>query len=73
MKGYELAVSRPRVIYKTIDGVLCEPWEELCVDVEEVNQGAVMEALGTRGGYLQDMQLMGKDEYACSTASLPVG
>ena len=59
-EGYELAVSRPRVIYKTIDGVLCEPWEELCVDVEEVNQGAVMEALGTRGGYLQDMQPDGK-------------
>ena len=54
-EGYEVAVSRPQAIYKTIDGVLCEPWEELSVDVEEVNQGAVMEALGARSGNLQDM------------------
>ena len=59
-EGYEIAVSRPQAIYKTIDDVLCEPWEELSVDVEEVNQGAVMEALGIRGGNLQDMRPDGK-------------
>ena len=59
-EGYEVAVSRPQAIYKTIDGVVCEPWEELSVDVEETNQGAIMEALGIRGGNLQDMQPDGK-------------
>ena len=59
-EGYEVAVSRPQAIYKTIDDVLCEPWEELSVDVEETNQGAVMEALGVRGGNLQDMLPDGK-------------
>ena len=59
-EGYEVAVSRPQAIYKTIDDVLCEPWEELSVDLEETNQGAVMEALGVRGGNLQDMQPDGK-------------
>lgn len=59
-EGYEIAVSRPQAIYKTIDGVVCEPWEELSVDVEETNQGAIMEALGIRGGNLQDMQPDGK-------------
>ena len=59
-EGYEVAVSRPQAIYKTIDGELCEPWEELSVDVEEINQGAVMEALGTRSGKLTDMQPDGK-------------
>jgi len=55
-EGYELAVSRPRVVYKTIDGVRCEPYEMLTVDVEEANQGSVMEELGRRRGELQDMQ-----------------
>ena len=59
-EGYEIAVSRPQAIYKTIDDVVCEPWEELSVDVEETNQGAIMEALGIRGGNLQDMQPDGK-------------
>ena len=45
-EGYELAVSRPRVVLREIDGVTCEPFEALTVDVEEQNQGAVMEALG---------------------------
>ena len=54
-EGYEIAVSRPQAIVKTIAGVLCEPWEELSVDVEEINQGAIMQALGIRGGNLQDM------------------
>lgn len=55
-EGYELAVSRPRVVYKTIDGVKHEPYEALTVDVDEANQGAVMEELGRRRGDLQDMQ-----------------
>ncbi|HEY7655443.1 MAG TPA: translational GTPase TypA [Burkholderiales bacterium] len=59
-EGYELAVSRPRVLVKEIDGVKCEPYEMLAVDVEEAHQGAVMEALGSRRGDLQDMQPDGK-------------
>jgi GTP-binding protein len=59
-EGYELAVSRPRVVLKEIGGVKCEPFEMLTVDIEDTNQGAVMEALGTRRGDLQDMQPDGK-------------
>ena len=59
-EGYELAVSRPRVMLKMIDGVKCEPFEMLTVDVEEANQGAVMEALGQRRGDLVDMQSDGR-------------
>lgn len=54
-EGYELAVSRPRVVVREIDGVKHEPYEMLTVDVEESHQGSVMEALGTRRGDLQDM------------------
>ncbi len=54
-EGYELAVSRPHVVIREIDGMKCEPFEMLTVDVEEVHQGAVMEALGARRGDLQDM------------------
>ncbi len=54
-EGYELAVSRPRVLVKECDGVKCEPFELLTVDVEESHQGAAMEALGSRRGDLQDM------------------
>ncbi|OGA45851.1 MAG: GTP-binding protein TypA [Betaproteobacteria bacterium RIFCSPLOWO2_12_FULL_62_58] len=59
-EGYELAVSRPRVVLKEIGGVKCEPFEALTVDVEDTNQGAVMEALGARRGDLQDMQPDGR-------------
>jgi GTP-binding protein len=59
-EGYELAVSRPRVVFKDIDGVRCEPYEVLTVDVEEANQGAVMEELGRRRGELLDMMPDGK-------------
>ncbi len=55
-EGYELAVSRPRVVLRDIDGVTCEPYELLSVDVEEVHQGAVMEALGPRRGDLTNME-----------------
>ncbi|MHA1152205.1 MAG: translational GTPase TypA [Alphaproteobacteria bacterium] len=54
-EGFELAISRPEVILKTLDGVVCEPWETLTVDVEELHQGAVMEKLGARRGALRDM------------------
>jgi GTP-binding protein len=59
-EGYELAVSRPRVVFKMIDGVRHEPFELLSVDVEENHQGGVMEELGRRRGDLQDMQPDGK-------------
>ena len=59
-EGYEVAVSRPRVVYKEIDGEKCEPFELLTVDLEEQNQGAVMEELGRRRGELRDMQPDGK-------------
>ncbi|VUX46182.1 GTP-binding protein [Candidatus Defluviicoccus seviourii] len=59
-EGYELAISRPEVILKTIDGVTSEPWETLTVDVEEAHQGAVMQALGERRAELKDMVPDGK-------------
>jgi GTP-binding protein len=59
-EGYEVAVSRPRVLIKEVNGVKCEPYEMLAVDIEEANQGAVMEALGSRRGDLVDMQPDGK-------------
>jgi len=59
-EGYELAVSRPEVIVREIDGELCEPYEQLTVDVEEQHQGAIMEKLGERRGDLLDMQPDGK-------------
>ena len=59
-EGYELAVSRPHVIQKIIDGRLCEPFEQLTVDVEETDQGAVMEMLGSRRGDLSNMMPDGR-------------
>jgi GTP-binding protein len=59
-EGFELAVSRPRVVLKEVDGVKMEPYELLTVDVEEANQGGVMEELGRRRGDLSDMQPDGK-------------
>ncbi len=54
-EGYELAVGRPRVIQRTVDGVPQEPYEVLTLDVEEGHQGSVMEALAVRRGDLLDM------------------
>jgi GTP-binding protein len=54
-EGYELAISRPEVVNKEIDGVLCEPYENLTVDVETDHQGSIMEKLGERKGNLKDM------------------
>jgi len=59
-EGYELAVSRPRVVFHEEDGVKMEPYENLTVDVEDATQGAVMEDLGKRKGELQDMVSDGK-------------
>jgi GTP-binding protein len=58
-EGYELAVSRPQVLTKVVDGVVNEPYEALTVDIEEGHQGSVMEALGTRRAELTDMQIDG--------------
>jgi GTP-binding protein len=54
-EGYELAVSKPEVIFREIDGQIHEPYEQLTVDLEEDGQGAVMQALAERGGELQSM------------------
>jgi len=59
-EGYEIAVARPQVIFREIDGVRCEPFEDLSVDVEDEHQGSVMEALGKRKGELRDMVPDGK-------------
>ncbi len=59
-EGYELSISRPEVILREIDGEVCEPYENLTVDVEEQHQGSVMEKLGSRRGKLSDMIPDGK-------------
>lgn len=59
-EGFELAVSRPEVIIREIDGVKMEPMEALTVDIEDQNQGSVMEKLGERKGELRDMVPDGK-------------
>ena len=59
-EGFELSVGRPQVILKNIDGKVCEPFEELTVDVESVHQGSVMEKLGERKAELTNMTPDGK-------------
>ncbi|RBP48485.1 translational GTPase TypA [Arenicella xantha] len=59
-EGFELAVSRPEVIYKEIDGETYEPFESLTVDIDDENQGSVMQALQERGGDLVNMMPDGK-------------
>ncbi|ASM48487.1 GTP-binding protein [Pseudoalteromonas espejiana DSM 9414] len=59
-EGYELAVSRPEVILRTVDGVLEEPYETLTIDCEEEHQGSIMEQIGLRKGELTDMAPDGK-------------
>ena len=59
-EGYELAVSRPRVVFQEIDGVRHEPIELLTVDIEEQHQGGVMQALGERKGDLVNMETDGR-------------
>ncbi len=73
-EGYELAVGKPRVLTKTIDGVVHEPFEALTVDIDEAHQGGVMEALGRRKGELKDMANDGRGrvriEYRVSARGL---
>lgn len=59
-EGFELAVGRPEVIIREVDGKKQEPYEHLVLDVEEQHQGAIMEQLGARRGELQDMSPDGK-------------
>ncbi|WP_321914231.1 MULTISPECIES: translational GTPase TypA [unclassified Paraburkholderia] len=59
-EGYELAVSRPRVVLHEVDGVKQEPYEMLTVDVEDAHQGGVMEELGRRKGEMLDMASDGR-------------
>ena len=59
-EGFELSVGRPQVILREIDGVTCEPFEDLTVDVESVHQGSVMEKLGERKAELSNMTPDGK-------------
>jgi len=59
-EGFELSVGRPQVILKEIDGKVCEPFEDLTVDVESVHQGSVMEKLGERKAELTNMTPDGK-------------
>lgn len=59
-EGYELAVSRPRVVYREIDGVRCEPMELLTIDLDDDHQGAIMEEIGRRRGELLNMESDGR-------------
>ena len=54
-EGYELEVSKPEVILKEIDGKICEPYEDVQIEVPEENVGSVIEALGIRGGTMENM------------------
>jgi GTP-binding protein len=59
-EGYELAVSRPQVIERIVDGVRHEPWEQLTVDIDEEHQGAVMTRIAERKGSLLNMSPDGR-------------
>ena len=59
-EGFELAVSRPRVRKREVDGEIKEPWESVVLDCEEDYQGAVMQAMGERKGQLRDLQPDGR-------------
>jgi GTP-binding protein len=73
-EGFEVAVSRPNVVYKEVDGVLCEPFESLLIDVDEEHQGAMMQQIAERKGQLKDMLPDGKGrvrlEYIIPTRGL---
>jgi GTP-binding protein len=58
-EGYEVAVGKPQVLKKTVDGQVLEPFEALTVDIDEAHQGSVMEALGQRRAELTDMAIEG--------------
>ncbi|HEX5337311.1 MAG TPA: translational GTPase TypA [Gallionella sp.] len=59
-EGFEMAVAKPRVVYKDINGEKCEPYENLTIDLEDANQGAVMEEIGRRRGELTNMESDGQ-------------
>ncbi|OIR03210.1 GTP-binding protein TypA/BipA [mine drainage metagenome] len=59
-EGFELAVGKPRVVYKEINGEKCEPYENLSIDLEDENQGAIMEEIGRRRGELTNMESDGQ-------------
>src|SRR4030088_3696123 len=59
-EGYEMAVSRPRVVVRQIDGAAHEPYEQVTVDADAAAQGDIMSALGSRGAELKDMQADGR-------------
>ncbi|SFF57323.1 GTP-binding protein [Fontimonas thermophila] len=59
-EGYEVAVARPQVILKQIDGQLCEPYEMVVADVEEIHQGSVIQGLAERGGQMKNMVADGR-------------
>ncbi|HXP65262.1 MAG TPA: translational GTPase TypA [Steroidobacteraceae bacterium] len=59
-EGYEMAVSRPRVVIKQVEGAAHEPVEQVTIDADSDSQGAIMQALGSRGGDLKDMQADGR-------------
>ncbi len=69
-EGFELAVSRPEVIMKEVDGEMQEPYESVIFDVEEQHQGVVMEQMGLRKGELTDMVVDGKGRIRI-TATVP--
>jgi GTP-binding protein len=59
-EGFELACAKPRVVYKEINGEKCEPYENLTIDLEDTNQGVIMEEIGRRRGELTNMESDGK-------------
>ena len=59
-EGFELAVAKPRVVYKEINGEKCEPYENLTIDLEDGHQGSVMEEIGRRRGELTNMESDGQ-------------
>jgi len=59
-EGFELAVSRPEVIFREIDGVVSEPYEQVTIDIEDQHQGTIMETLGERRGDMKNMVPDGK-------------
>ncbi|WP_374537538.1 translational GTPase TypA [Chitinimonas taiwanensis] len=59
-EGFEMAVAKPRVVYKEIDGQKCEPYENLTIDLEDAHQGGVMEEIGRRRGELTNMESDGQ-------------
>lgn len=56
-EGYEFQVSRPHAILKEIDGVTCEPYEEVVIDAPQDTIGSVIELLGNRKGIMQHMEI----------------